>query len=175
MNKYLENVIEITQVYDALMRANKLDDDVDSLIYKEYICDWAKEFEELNKDVEWDGGERDYYIEIEKFAEDKLKDFGVGNEKDKYGTTFINTEIGQLYMMSGENALKKYIEIGIGVKDKLFLPIYSIEVMKEGAECIDLYEGRYNDGEFDGLELVKKIDIHDLNDRALKMMEEETA
>ena len=91
-------------------------------------------------------------------------------------TVWIDTEIGQLYMMSGENAVTKYVEIGIGVKDKLFLPIYSIEVMKEGAECIDLYEGRYNDGEFDGLEFVKKIDIHDLNDRTLKkMIEEETA
>ena len=92
-------------------------------------------------------------------------------------TVWIDTEIGQLYMMSGENALKKYVEIGIGVKDKLFLPIYAIEVMKEGAECIDLYEGKYNDGEYVWLDLVKEIDVHTLNDRALKMLKkrEETA
>ena len=176
MNKYLENVIEITQVYDALMRANKLDDDVDSLIYKEYICDWAAEFETLNRNVEWgnvgeDGVERDYYIEIEKFAEDKLlKEFGVdGNEYENM--TFIDTEIGQLYMMYGDNGLKKYVEIGIR-GHKLFLPIYAIEVMKEGAECIDLYEGEYNsDGEYEGLDLVKEVDLEELNDRALKMLE----
>lgn len=171
MDRYLENVIEITQVYDALMRANKLDDDVDSLIYKEYICDWAKEFEELNKDVEWDGGERDYYVEIEKFAEDKLlEEFGVdGNEYENM--TFIDTEIGELYMMYGDNGLKKYVEIGIRGYN-LFLPIYAIEVMKEGAECIDLYEGRYNDGEYEGLDLVKEVDLEELNDRALKRLDE---
>ena len=183
MDRYLENVIEITQVYDALIKSGKIDDDVDSLTYKEFICDWAAEFETLNRNVEWgnvgeDGVERDYYIEIEKFAEDKLlKNFGVdGNEYEDM--TFIDTEIGQLYMLSGENAVTKYVEIGIGVKDKVFLPIYAIEVMKEGAECIDLYEGEYNsDGEYEGLDLVKEVDLEELNDRALKMLEklEETA
>ena len=87
-------------------------------------------------------------------------------------TVWIDTEIGQLYMMSGENAVTKYVEIGIGVKDKVFLPIYAIEVRKEGAECIDLYEGEYNsDGEYEGLDLVKEVDLEELNDRALKMLE----
>lgn len=178
MDKYLENVIEITQVYDALMREGKLDDDVDSLDYKVAICDYAKEFEEINKDVFFDGGERDYYIEIEEFATKKLiEDFGreeVDNDgENEYKTIFLSTEIGQLYMMCGDSGFTKYVEIGIGVKDKLFLPIYAIEVMKKGAKCIDLYEGEYDsDGEYEGLDLVKEVNLEELNDRALKRLDE---
>ena len=67
-----ENIIEITMVYCQL----RLDVE-DNISLKQTICSLADEFEKLHKDTEWDG-ELDYYIEIEKFARDKLVEkFGI--------------------------------------------------------------------------------------------------
>ena len=67
-----ENIIEITMVYCQL----RLDLE-DNISLKQTICSLADEFEKLHKDIEW-GGVLDYYIEIEKFARDKLiEKFGI--------------------------------------------------------------------------------------------------
>ena len=67
-----ENIIEITMVYCQL----RLDVE-DNISLKQTICSLADEFEKLHKDIEW-GGVLDYYIEIEKFARDKLiEKFGI--------------------------------------------------------------------------------------------------
>ena len=168
MDKYLENVIEITQVYTSLMAEGKLNDDIDSLDYKEAICDWAAEFETLNRKVEWDGVERDYYIEIEQFAREKLlNDFGA-DEEDEGGEMYLDTPIGQLYAISGDNGVKRYMEIGLGAKGIMDLPLFAIEVPNDESDRIDLYEGIYDsNGEYKGLEWVGDVDIEELNRRTL--------
>ena len=97
MTKVIENVIEITLVYNSLMCSGEIDDDVDSLVYKQSIYEYAREFEKENKGVEFNGGERDYYIEIEEFAKKKLLgDFEIEDDeklnwmKSIYGEYFIS-------------------------------------------------------------------------------------
>ena len=67
-----ENIIEITMVYCQL----RLDVE-DNISLKQTICSLADEFEKFHKHIDW-GGALDYYIEIEKFARDKLvEEFGI--------------------------------------------------------------------------------------------------
>lgn len=95
MTKVIENVIEITLVYNSLMCSGEIDDDVDSLVYKQSIYEYAREFEKENKDVGFDGGERDYYIEIEEFAKKKLLgDFGIEDDEKLNWMKYITSAIG---------------------------------------------------------------------------------
>lgn len=48
---------------------------VNSRLLVEHIVEWAKEFEELNKDIEWGiTTELDYMDAIEQFADIKIKE-----------------------------------------------------------------------------------------------------
>ena len=67
-----DNIIEIAIIYNNLLQADEIIVE-DSLDGKHAICELAEEFEELHRGTDWDG-ESDYYIEIEKFAKENLKD-----------------------------------------------------------------------------------------------------
>lgn len=46
--------------------------DIDSRDAASTIADLAIKFEEKTKEIDWDSGSKDYYEELEKFAEERL-------------------------------------------------------------------------------------------------------
>lgn len=70
-----ENIIEITMVYCRLAASNQIIVE-DSLDAKHLICKLANDFEIICRKA--DSYDFDYYLEIEKFAKEKLlNDFGI--------------------------------------------------------------------------------------------------
>lgn len=72
----LENVIEITWVYDNLFKSDKLSGWVVHMIgssgIKSEIIKIAKDFEKKFSNIDWEDTDLDYIVEIEKFAKKKL-------------------------------------------------------------------------------------------------------
>lgn len=62
--KVEENIVEIAWLCTGPCE--------DSMVMKQKIIEWAHEFEEEYKDVDWDVDKRDYVTEIEKFTNAKL-------------------------------------------------------------------------------------------------------
>lgn len=144
MDRIEENIMEITLVWARI--ADKLDDDADSMDIKQSITEWATQFEKMYKDTEF-GAELDYYETIETFAEQKLlKAYG------KCGTSklsFFNSPLGDLYMMTGDNGVRTYVEIGIKPNgSETLVPFTCIEVDKENAFRLD---ANFNNGYFLGM------------------------
>lgn len=85
----LEDVIEITWMFDSLMESGKIqkwDDIIDGLgssCIKNEIKQIAKDFEKKFSNIDWNDTKLDYIIEIEKFAEEKLIEI-FGKEDDDY-------------------------------------------------------------------------------------------
>lgn len=83
----MENVIEITWIFDQLMERGTIkswdelhDNGYDSLEIKIEIIHIAEDFEKQYKNIDWDDTDLDYIIEIEKFALTELiKTFGKEN------------------------------------------------------------------------------------------------
>lgn len=85
----LEDVIEITWMFDGLMESGKIQkwddiiDDFGSSGIKNEIKQIAKDFEKKFSNIDWNDTKLDYIIEIEKFAEEKLIEI-FGKEDDDY-------------------------------------------------------------------------------------------
>ena len=76
INNYEENLIEIAWVDQELTDKGKYKDDTDSIDEKIAIIELAKQFEEENRNINWDD-RGDYYTTIREFAEKELlKQFG---------------------------------------------------------------------------------------------------
>lgn len=160
MNKLMENIIEITMVYVSLAEKGMLRDE-DSLTYKQYICQYAEDFERETTDIEWDGGEHDYYIEIEEYGKRRLlKDFAADPERKLKGSEItIDTKIGELYAFSGDNGINKYMEIGVKPSGiDTYVPICAIETPSDEKGNVVLYTSTFYDDEYDHLELVEEYE-----------------
>ncbi|MCD8083003.1 MAG: hypothetical protein LUE86_05740 [Clostridiales bacterium] len=74
-DKLTENLIEISQAYVCLLGKHQKLSDIDSTTWKQQFVDWANEFEEMYPDPGyWD--EHDYLETIEKYAKDKILEYG---------------------------------------------------------------------------------------------------
>ena len=155
MNKLMENVIEITMVYVSLTDKGMLRDE-DSLTYKQYICQYAEDFERENADTEWDGGEHDYYIAIEEYGKRRLlNDFAADQHKPRCSEMTINTKIGELYVLSGDNEMTRYMEIGVKPSGiNACIPICAIETPSNIEGHVVLYTSTFEDNKYDHLEPV---------------------
>ena len=80
MTKLQENIVEISRSAQYLIEMNNIDID-DSKQLSTRIISWAEDFEQQNSNVDYDvelgptGEPRDYYIEIDEFATNKMKKF----------------------------------------------------------------------------------------------------
>lgn len=176
MNSVEENIMEMTLVWSQI--ADQLDDDVDSVDIKQSIVGWAKEFEETYKEIEWGWDNNpDYYETIENFAKRRLLNT-YGKAKDNvHNLIFVNTPIGDLYMLSGDNSIRRYVEIGIRVTSNgALIPITSLEVNNrsgnEGEKYMTLYRSDFGKHHYFGLKPTETFSLAKLNEYA-KMMESE--
>lgn len=176
MNSVEENIIEMTLVWSQI--ADQLDDDVDSLDIKQSIIQWSNEFEETYKEIEWGWDNNpDYYETIENFAKRRLLDT-YGKAKDNvHNLQFVKTPIGDLYMLSGDNGIRRYVEIGIRTTESEGLvPIASLEVnnksVNEGEKYMTLYRSDFGKHHYFGLKPTETFPLEKLNEYT-KIMESE--
>ena len=155
MDKLMENVIEITMVYVSLVNAGKLRDE-DSLTYKQYICQYAEDFERENAGIKWDGGEHDYYIAIEEYGKRRLLNHSAADQHKPRGCEItIDTKIGELYALSGDNEMTRYMEIGVKPSGiNACIPICAIETPSNIEGHVVLYASTFEDDKYDHLEPV---------------------
>lgn len=76
MTAFLENVIEIAWIHQALLdRGVYGNAEFDSRDVRDEIVEIAKDFEEEYKGINFDESELDYYEEIDDFATERLMKF----------------------------------------------------------------------------------------------------
>ncbi len=76
-DKVSENLVEISLTY-AKLQPEMDSQEIDSLTWKQEFVDWANEFEQMYRDVEWGTPETDgkeYLEAIEEFAKGKIRKF----------------------------------------------------------------------------------------------------
>lgn len=73
-NKRTENLIEIVRTYTVLAIRYPRLTDVDSITWNQQFVDLANQFEEENSDTDWKC--EDYLEAIERYAEEKILEFG---------------------------------------------------------------------------------------------------
>lgn len=75
-DKRTENLIELSWRFRELVRFHEELTEIDSTIWKEQLCSWSNEFEEIYAEADWNSGEYGDYLDvIEKFADEKIFEF----------------------------------------------------------------------------------------------------
>lgn len=75
-NKRTENLIELSWRFRELVRTHEELTEIDSTTWKEQLCSWSNEFEEIYAGADWSSGEYGDYLDvIERFADGKIFEF----------------------------------------------------------------------------------------------------
>lgn len=75
-DKRTENLIELSWRFRELARFHEELTEIDSTAWKEQLCSWSNEFEEIYAEADWNSGEHgDYLDAIERFADEKIFEF----------------------------------------------------------------------------------------------------